>query len=463
MRTRHFAVLAGLALSAACSPKPPTVNGQEQARLRNMLPLDCTDANIKACPAPTPESCNSGEELVLDYSMDCCVHYSCQPICAAAQSCKPTPAPRCGDKSHLWIGTALEDCCPAYRCVPDSTACDPKTAVCDQVIPYCGEGVMPIVTGSTSDCCPIYQCPCDILFDSKGQPSSVNANCGCTYPTCRPDEELACEGLDRCKGPCICKPRPGACTKDADCANDQKCQLTVCSGGSGSTTTMPPCNDSVLCGPAPAMSSKLCSDGKTTSGPTCVVFPDGKCGWITTECPSAPTAECHGFCVASKPPPAQGGCAADSDCGSNQTCRKTCQGWMCSGNTGSKDNSCSCPANDPNCKCDATGTTCESQTCTGVCVDVPKCDPNKPIACPALAVLCPGGVKPEVVGTDPTTCCPIEMCPSCAVSSNVRSTCAVPAIDSTNCPCLVLKETDPATCCPIYRCGKVDGNTGKCL
>lgn len=463
MRKRHLAVLAGLVFSAACSPKPPSITGQEQARLRNMLPSNCTAEQVKACQAPTLEPCDTGQEPVLDYSSDCCIHFSCQPLCAAAQACKPTPAPGCPEKTHLWIGTALEDCCPAYRCETDSTSCDAKTAVCGQAIPYCGDGVMPIVTGTTSDCCPIYQCPCDILSDSKGQPSSVNPNCGCTYPTCKPDQELACEGVDRCKGPCTCKPRPGACTKDADCAGDQKCQLTVCSGDYlPSSPAMPPCNDPALCGPAPAMPSTLCSDGKTTSGPACVSFPGGKCAWTTTLCPPEVAAECHGFCVVSEPPPVQAGCAANSDCGSNQICQKSCQGWSCAGVPGSTDNKCACPADDPNCKCDATGTRCGSQTCTGVCVDVPKCDQSKPVACPARAVVCPSGAKPEVVGTDPVTCCPIEMCPSCAVSSSVRSTCAVPTIDSTDCPCLVLKETDPATCCPIYRCGKVDLATGQC-
>ena len=87
-----------------------------------------------------------------------------------------TPAPICPAGTKLWIGTAIEDCCPAYRCEPDGDCdpakemcgCDATNVACTLALPYCGPDVMPIVVGKTSDCCPIYQCPCDKAVD--GQP-----------------------------------------------------------------------------------------------------------------------------------------------------------------------------------------------------------------------------------------------------------------------------------------------------
>ena len=73
-----------------------------------------------------------------------------------------TPAPACPAGTKLWIGTAVEDCCPAYRCEPDGTTCDPTrhdTVACTLALPYCGPNVEPVVVGQTADCCPIYQCP----------------------------------------------------------------------------------------------------------------------------------------------------------------------------------------------------------------------------------------------------------------------------------------------------------------
>ena len=55
------------------------------------------------------------------------------------------------------------------------------------------------------------------------------------------------------------------------------------------TSTAAECTPAT-CGPAPKMPNKLCSDGKTTSGPTgkCVATKDGGCGWEIASCPADP-------------------------------------------------------------------------------------------------------------------------------------------------------------------------------
>lgn len=469
---RRFAVLAAAAFAAACSPKDTNPTGDQQVRLRNSLPAACTAEQLKACPAPEVTACLPGHEPVLDYSSDCCIHFTCQPVCVAAKACSPTPAPVCPPNTTLWIGTALEDCCPAYRCeAANPSTCDPKTAVCAQVMPYCGAGILPIVTGTTADCCPIYQCPCDLNGGAAGKPtdSSATSPCGCTFPTCKPGEVMACEGKDPCRGPCTCKPipTPGLCKADSDCAAGQHCEAKACPGSSGGSAGAPLCQDPTKCGLPPPLPVKPCSDG-SVAGPTgrCIAGPGGTCTWEIAECP-VPPPDCAGVCVPDSvtPPPPPTGCSSNADCGASQTCVVSCEGWACTAAAGSTTNGCACPPNEPACKCDSTGTTCGVQTCKGVCVDVPKCDPSKPIACPALAIVCPVGSTLQVIGTDPTTCCPIEKCiPRCELTSSTSiRNCAIPPRDAANCKCIKLKATDPTTCCPVYECGTPDATTGACL
>ena len=150
------------------------------ARLRNSPPPICTAEKQAACPAVNVTSCPPGQEAVIDYSADCCQHFTCQPLCSAASSrtCPMTPAPICPAGTKIWIGTAIEDCCPAYRCQPDGSTCDPMkekcgcdatNVACTLALPYCGPNVMPTVVGQTADCCPVYQCPCDKADGSDGE------------------------------------------------------------------------------------------------------------------------------------------------------------------------------------------------------------------------------------------------------------------------------------------------------
>ena len=559
---RYHAVLVVAVLLAGCTPKSSTTT--TEARLRNDPPQACTGDQLKACPVPDVTVCPDGKEPVLDYSSDCCVHFSCQPVCAAAQPCQKPPAPVCPAGTKLWIGTALEDCCPAYRCEPDNS-CDATKAVCTLAMPYCGNGVQPVIVGQTPDCCPIYQCPCDAT-GSAGACTDVGCDptlpsdptyCGCTFPNCAPGEELQCEGQDRCKGPCKCVPAHGYCASDSECPADARCDLSNCllppndpvqpalcdpakcgpalgmpnklcddgktvAGPTGrcllangacswEVASCPPapavCDkakcgpelgmasvlcpdgknykgptgrclaspdgrcvweiaqcppaqcDATQCGPQPLMPNKLCPDGKTIAGPTgrCLADAAGKCGWEIVECPTVPVDNCYGVCV----PNVKDGCKSDSECPSGQMCEIACSGWACAANSTDPNGAkCVCPASDPTCKCDATGN-CGGQSCTGKCVPAtPHCDPNVAPSCPKVQLACPNNAQPIVVGTDPTTCCPIQQCPSCAKNDQPIA-CPVLKPDPT-CACTVSDGTDANTCCPIYRCGKLDPN-GKCL
>jgi len=491
MKTRYLTLTAFASLAlAACSSAPSSTTSVE-ARLRNDLPATCTAEQQKACPAVNVASCPDGQEPVLDYSKDCCAHFTCQPVCQSAQAktCPMTPAPVCPTHSKLWIGTAVEDCCPAYRCESDGTGCDPTTGncacdatsvACTLALPYCGPNVQPMVVGQSSDCCPIYQCPC---FDATGAtlaPADTKF-CGCTFPNCKAGEEVICAGADSCSGPCSCQPAKGSCTTDAECPSDARCDVSNCllpptpvPASSGAAC------DPSACGPALGQPNKICPDGVTEAGPTgrCLTNANGGCGWEIAQCPPV-VGSCYGNCV----PNVQSGCKADSDCPSGQACSITCSGWGCGsagtttggtgagstppstggapGSTGgsSTGSACACPASDPSCTCDANGN-CSGQTCTGQCAPAPsKCDPSKPVACPAIAIACPNGATPVQGGIDPTTCCPTFQCPTCAKATTTANV-ACPAIAI--CACAKQTGTDPTTCCPTYDCGpvKADGSCG---
>ena len=127
MKTRYLTVFltaagAMFALSA-CDGGSSTLDPNVEARLRNDLPAVCTAEQIRACPAAEVTRCPGGQEPVIDYSSDCCAHFTCQPLCSSPnqRTCPMTPAPACPARTKLWIGTAIEDCCPAYRCEPDGT------------------------------------------------------------------------------------------------------------------------------------------------------------------------------------------------------------------------------------------------------------------------------------------------------------------------------------------------------
>ena len=41
-------------------------------------------ALLPACPAVQVTRCPAGQEPVIDYSSDCCAHFTCQPLCSSA-------------------------------------------------------------------------------------------------------------------------------------------------------------------------------------------------------------------------------------------------------------------------------------------------------------------------------------------------------------------------------------------
>ena len=83
-----MAILAAL-VAVGCTT--PVENKKTEARLRNSPPSTCSEDQMKACPAVAFEACDDGSEPVIDYSSDCCAHFSCQKLCQSAAVCKDTP------------------------------------------------------------------------------------------------------------------------------------------------------------------------------------------------------------------------------------------------------------------------------------------------------------------------------------------------------------------------------------
>ena len=322
-----------LVLSACSNREDP---GSTQARVRNQPPAQCTEADFAACPEIAIAACADGQEPVVDYSSDCCPHFSCQPVCSADVPCPLGPAPVCPPGSKLVITTA-SDCCPAYRCESDVNCEAADPVPCPLAMPWCGEGVEPIIVGTNDGCCPIYQCPCDVPVANGGTlpddaPKSDPALCGCTFPTCAPGQQLQCWGDNICGYPCECVPLQAECVTDADCPQYD-------------------CGDPNLdCGVQLRCDTSMC-------------LPPPGCDPSTgQECP----AVCGGICVGGT----TYGCKSDFECPVGQRCDMLCAGWACASDpSGSPE--CACPPDLATCTCDSAG--CYAEECTGQCVPASIC------------------------------------------------------------------------------------------
>jgi hypothetical protein len=389
MIMRRAALLTLAFMWAACSSRPTPM--ADAARVRNQPPVSCTQDDFNRCPPLASQVCESGAEAVIDYSADCCPHFSCQPLCVSPLPCPLNPAPTCPPGTQLWIGTGLEDCCPAYRCEPDSL-CDPTSTDfanteaqarggCAAALPYCGAGVQPAYIGDGADCCPIYQCPCDM---GPGVPGQMNGDgtdpstgtpknegyCGCTYPVCRTQEEMVCTSTGGPCPTCTCALAQANCVTDADCPPDWRCD-------SAGALSPPPCDP--------------------TGAEPCSGAAQG------------------GVCVA----PVVAGCSADTECPSGQRCDVACGSW------------------------DAVGT---CQAYYGQCMPLMTCiEPAAAADCPAPPSM---PCADPVQTLDPTTCCPIYQCPGqCMVDAGAPCPLA-------QCYCGVQVGLD-ANCCPLMACPPV--------
>jgi hypothetical protein len=395
---------------SACGTRETT--GNTQARVRNQPPAQCSEADFQACPEIAFVGCEDGQEPVIDYSSDCCPHYSCQPACVPEAPCPMGPAPVCPAGSTLVITTA-SDCCPAYRC-ESSVNCETTDPVpCPASMPWCGEGIEPIIVGYTDGCCPIFQCPCDVPVANggtreDGSPTSDPGLCGCTIPACAAGEQLQCWGAGVCGYPCECVPLRAECVTDADCPQydcppdmdcgvQMKCDTSMC---------LPPPG----CDPA--------------TGENCVEV-------------------CGGICVGNTTV----GCRADAECPMGQRCEMICAGWAC-GNDPTYPG-CECPPDLSSCRCDENGN-CWGEECSGQCVPSWVCEePADPTFCPPVDCVDPNS-SPVQVGVDPATCCPILECQ--------------PACQPRGVPCAVPECANPIAigidenCCPIFCCSDASGS-----
>jgi hypothetical protein len=385
---------------SACDTRETT--GSHEARVRNQPPAQCTETDFAACPAIAIESCPDGQEPVIDYSSDCCPHFSCQTACTADVPCPLGPAPVCPPGSALVITTA-SDCCPAYRCDPNVNCETADPVPCPLAMPWCGEGVEPIVVGNTEGCCPIYQCPCDVVVSGGGTlpddaPRSDPTVCGCTFPTCAPGEQLQCYGDNICGYPCECVALRAECTTDADCPQYDCGPNTDCGVQMYCDTSM--------CLPAPGCDPSTGQD-----------------------CP----AVCGGICVGYT----TAGCKADAECPAGQRCDMMCAGWACAYDpSGSTD--CTCPPDLGTCTCDSAGN-CYGEECSGQCVPTTVC--NGTCSAPACE-------NPVEVGVDECGC-PIIECGACQPTG---VPCSVP-----DCAGAIVIGSDES-CCPVFCCPDASGS-----
>jgi len=365
---RVLALAMVLVTLAACGSQSGNT-GTQQSHLRTAPLVTCTADQQKACPAVQAQTCTAGQEAVIDYSSDCCAHVTCQPVCQKTTACPMTPAPVCPPGTHIWIGTAVQDCCPAFRCDPDTTQCDPtKPTACTLAIPVCPGNVPPVVVGQSNDCCPIYQCACGVATSPSA--AVLAATCGCTKPTCRPGETTVCAGTDPCGGPCTCQPQQAGCATDADCPTAQRCNVTCvgwgCATASGTGTVGAGATGTAPSGTAPSGIPSTCS------------------------CPSGDTS-CH--------------CDSAGNC-TGQTCTSQCASTP--------------PACDPTkpVACPMSLSACPGgQQPLVVGTDPVSCCPiQKCPACPMTAspVACPGMFCKcaKQTGIDPNSCCPSYTCGS---------------------------------------------------
>ena len=286
---RRLALGVVLLTTVACGTNLSSDGGTQQALLRTAPLATCTANQEEGCPAVKAEPCPAGQEPVIDYSSDCCAHLSCQPICAAPAICSTTPAPVCPVGTHLWIGTAVEDCCPAFRCDPDGTQCDPtKPAACTVDPPVCPGNAAPVVVGFSSECCAIYQCACG------GAPPPVTSIpiCGCTKPTCKPGESTVCAGTDPCGGPCTCQPQQPQCATNADCPAGEDCTMTCvgwgcapAAGGSTGACSCPSGDASCQCDSAGSCTGQTCTSECVPVPPACDPMNPIACPMSLPACP----------------------------------------------------------------------------------------------------------------------------------------------------------------------------------
>ncbi len=294
----------------------------------------CDPRAAIACPASLPY-CGPGVQPVpVGEDEKCCPIWQCPcdvPPPGPGPGPDPTPVPdRCWG---AWVDQAGNCRAPNDGMYPPE-CCIPTT---DPSGPPSDGGVAPDPTfpdGGMSGSGSAPGFPGGPVPPGGGAGGGMGGYCGCTYPTCGPNEVLSCYGQNICGYPCVCEPiappPSGECTSDAECGPNGKC-------------------DTSLCLPSPG-----CMD------------PSGAC-----------PAVCYGKCAYD----GQTGCQADSECGRGLQCRLHCwddQNSMSGGCAGE------CVPEDPmGCRVSTTGGAPNTP------VDCPP-----PAACPPGTASVPVGFDP---------------------------------------------------------------------
>lgn len=464
--------------------------------------------------------CNAGEDNKCECKVDAdCKKFNDDNLCNGALKCDAGIGGCVFDKSKVVLCDAKADTpCLVNTCEPKTGACAPKKAVngtwCDDgtactTVDQCSEG---ICIYKKLNCNDSDQCTTDLC----------DAKLGCTFTqnnySC--DDGDVCTADDVCQvGKCIGKPTPGigvcACSKDADCPNDNDlcngvyqcsagtCQLkpgsvVICAAASAGgcvtqqcvakkgacETVLAPvgsaCEDGDACTQSDACTTQgqcqgqkplACNDGNPCTDDSCLVF----AGCL--HLPNQAACDDGDFCTSGdvcglgkcQSGAASCSCKADSDCQSKfanankclgpYTCDKTskqcevdpAQATVCDK---SKDSVCAATACNP-----ASGTCDKVNAVTGL-----PCNDGDP--CLIDDVCQAGACKGQVPqGCDDGNPCTADLCDS----ANKAAACKHDAAKSDGLPCsdgdacttgLGDKDSCQGGKCqgPVVNCGDVDGD-----
>ncbi len=316
-------------------------------------PPMCDPRQAVACPASLPY-CGFGVQPVnVGEDEKCCPIWQC-PCDAPVPT--PVPDPRPDRCFGAWVDQGgncrgpNDGMYPPECCIPTAPSPTDGGVANDPTFPggMSGGGSGPGYPGGP-------------VLPGGGAGGGMGGYCGCTYPTCGPNEVLSCFGQNICGYPCTCEPiappPSGECTSDAQCGPNGKCDVSACLPGPG-------CNDP-MGGVCPAVCYGKCAyDGQTGCQADSECGPGLECRLHCWDDRTGMSGGCAGECVPQDPM----GCRTiptGGPSGGGPSCAPppACPPGTAAVPVGFDPASC-CPKLDCQPVCNATmGRTCAAPTC----------------------------------------------------------------------------------------------------
>lgn len=251
-----------------------------------------------------------------------CVRAPCPPVASCVKPSVPPPPPTCGPVCDIYCahGNVLDaKGCPTCQCNPPGEPpppVDPCATVrcaagthCEANAVQCIKAPCPPVASCVPNA-PVISCggiagrPCPgagVCVDDPADscnPKTGGADCGGVC-TCSPLPILCGAGTKFDSSPKVCAcvppspvpPPPPVCgpvcliyCEFGNVKDDKGCPTCRCNPAPATQALCPP---EKCTGPAPKSANYLCTDGRTTAGPACVVTAKGTCDWTVVSCPAA--------------------------------------------------------------------------------------------------------------------------------------------------------------------------------